>query len=51
MNNDNYWKIGIFDPDRINLNPMNSKPYSSEYKNLSKFWSNLPAYKMGKQIS
>lgn len=50
MNGDNYWKIGIFDPDGINSNPLNSKPYSSEYKSLAKFWSNLPAYKMGKQI-
>jgi HrpA-like RNA helicase len=50
MNKDNYWKIGIFDPEGKNTNPLNSKPYSSEFKNLSKFWSNLPAYKMGKQI-
>jgi len=45
-----YWKTGIFDPDGINPNPLNSKPYSSQYKSLSKFWSNLPAYKMGKHI-
>jgi HrpA-like RNA helicase len=46
---DNY-NIGIFDPDGKNLNPLNSKPYSNEYKNLAKFWSGLPAYQMGKQI-
>jgi len=45
-----YWKIGIFDPEGINLNPLNSEPYTPEYKALSKFWSNLPAYGMGKQI-
>ena len=50
-NNDkNNWNIGFFDPDGINLNPLNSKPYSSQFKNLAKFWSSLPAYKMGKQI-
>lgn len=50
MNKDNYWKTGIFDPDGINQNPLNLKPYSTQYKNLGKFWSNLPAYKMAKQI-
>jgi HrpA-like RNA helicase len=48
--NDNKFNIGIFDPDGINLNPLNSLEYSSEFKNLAKFWSNLPAYKMAKQI-
>jgi len=42
--------IGIFDPEGINPNPLNSQPYTSEYKTLSKFWSSLPAYGMGKQI-
>ena len=46
---DNY-NIGIFDPEGKNLNPLNGEPYSDEYRNLAKFWSNLPAYKMGKQI-
>lgn len=48
--NNNYWKTGIFDPEGINPNPLNSLQYSSQYKTLGKFWSNLPAYKMAKQI-
>ncbi len=48
-NKDNY-NIGIFDPEGKNLNPLNGEPYSDQYKNLSKMWSNLPAYKMAKQI-
>lgn len=50
LNKKNYWKIGIFDPDGKNLNPLNLRPYSNEYKILGKFWSNLPAYQMSKQI-
>lgn len=51
INNDKIqWNIGIFDPDGNNLNPLNSLPYSAQFKNLAKFWSELPAYKMGKQI-
>ena len=45
-----YWNIGIFDPEGINPNPLNSQPYSSQYKILGKFWSELPAYKMARQI-
>lgn len=45
-----YWNIGIFDPEGINLNPLNSHSYSDEYKILGKFWSKLPAYIMAKQI-
>ena len=48
--NVNNWEIGIFDPEGINQNPLNSQPYTPEYKTLSKFWSRLPAYGMGKQI-
>ena len=44
------WDIGIFDYNAINLNPLNSTSYSDQYKNLAKFWSNLPAYSKGKQI-
>jgi HrpA-like RNA helicase len=44
------YTIGIFDPEGINLNPLNGLKYSPTYKNLAKFWSGLPAYKMGKQI-
>ena len=50
LENKNYWKIGIFDPKGKNKNPFNSQPYSSQYKTLGKFWSNLPAYKMAKEI-
>lgn len=50
INDENYWKIGIFDPEGTNPNPLNGLEYSSQYKNLAKFWSNLPAYGMGKQI-
>ncbi len=48
--NTNYWKIGIFDPKGINPNPLNNQSYSNEYKVLAKFWSELPAYKISKQI-
>jgi len=44
------WNEGIFDPNGINLNPLNNTEYSIDYKNLAKFWSNLPAYFLGKQI-
>jgi HrpA-like RNA helicase len=36
---------GILDPKGENINPLNDKPYSDEYKTLSKLWSNYPAYK------
>lgn len=44
------YDIGIFDPKGKNLNPLNNKPYSDTYKVLSKFWSNLPAYTMAKNV-
>ena len=50
-NDKNFWNTGIFDPDGINPNPLNDKPYSNSYKNLAKFWSNLPTYKQAKQIT
>lgn len=50
-NNNDFWNIGIFDPEGINLNPFNKKPYSDSYKNLAKFWSNLPTYKQAKEIT
>jgi pre-mRNA-splicing factor ATP-dependent RNA helicase DHX15/PRP43 len=48
----NNYKIGIFDPKGINNNPLtlNNNQYSDTYKELAKFWSNLPAYEMGKKI-
>jgi len=36
--------IGILDPDGINNNPLNDKPYSDTYKKLAKVWSKFPAY-------
>lgn len=42
--------IGIFDPKGNNKNPLNDKPYSDEYKILSKMWSNLPGYEYGKKF-
>lgn len=47
MSNNN---IGIFDPKGKNDNPLNNKPYSDEYKLLSKMWSNLPAYEKRDEI-
>ena len=44
-NIDSNMRIGVLDPEGINPNPLNSQPYSINYKNLSKFWSGLPAYK------
>jgi pre-mRNA-splicing factor ATP-dependent RNA helicase DHX15/PRP43 len=35
---------GILDPSGLNLNPLNSKPYSSKYKELAELWSKYPAY-------
>ena len=42
--------VGIFDPEGKNINPLNNKPYSKIYKNLSKFWANLPSYEKAKSI-
>jgi len=44
------YDIGIFDPLGKNPNPFNNNSYSDTYKNLAKFWSNLPAYKMAKDV-
>ena len=46
----NKFDIGIFDPEGTNPNPLNSLKYSTQFKNLAKFWSKLPAYQMGKTI-
>ena len=48
-NKDNY-DTGIFDPEGKYDNPLNGEPYSDEYKLLAKMWSNLPGYKMAKQV-
>jgi HrpA-like RNA helicase len=50
MNKEENHKIGIFDPNGDNLNPLNNKVYSESYKNLAKFWSNLPAYNMAHDV-
>jgi pre-mRNA-splicing factor ATP-dependent RNA helicase DHX15/PRP43 len=55
-NNDNNeikkieFKKGIFDTTGKYINPLNDKPFTDTYKNLAKFWSNLPAYKNAKDI-
>lgn len=41
---------GILDPEGSNLNPLNDKPYSDNYKTLAKKWSKLPAYKHTEKI-
>lgn len=43
-------KIGILDPDGINLNPLNNQPYSDQYKIVAKKWRALPAYKHSNTI-
>lgn len=43
-------KIGIMDPEGKNLNPLNNKEYSEKYKNLSKLWSNYPAFDAAKTV-
>lgn len=43
-------KLGILDPEGININPLNNKPYSDNYKSLAKKWSNLPIYKKVNEI-
>jgi pre-mRNA-splicing factor ATP-dependent RNA helicase DHX15/PRP43 len=45
------YTIGIFDPEGKNPNPFNNQPYSDTYKNLAKFWSNLPAYSAAKDLA
>jgi HrpA-like RNA helicase len=45
-----YDNIGILDPNGKNVNPLNNEPYSDEYKNIAKIWSNFPAYELRSQI-
>ena len=45
------YTIGIFDPEGKKPNPFNNEPYSDSYKNLAKFWSNLPAYGAAKDLA
>ncbi len=37
-------RVGIYDYEGKNKNPLNGKEYSEQYKQLTKFWSKLPAY-------
>jgi hypothetical protein len=41
---------GIFDPNGININPLNGKPYSDTYKEYAKKWSKFPAYEKADDI-
>lgn len=43
--------IGIFDPRGVNINPLNEKTYTSDYYELSKFWSVLPAYEFANKVT
>lgn len=47
MTNEN---IGILDPSGKYNNPLTDKPYSETYRNMSKMWTDLPAYENAKQI-
>jgi pre-mRNA-splicing factor ATP-dependent RNA helicase DHX15/PRP43 len=42
--------IGILDPQGINKNPLTNLDYTTNFKELAKKWSSLPAYKNAKQI-
>ncbi|ARF11650.1 HrpA-like RNA helicase [Klosneuvirus KNV1] len=42
--------IGILDPEGKENNPLTDKPYSDKYRELVKFWSNLPVYSRAKEI-
>lgn len=46
MNNN----IGILDPEGINLNPLNGKPYSDKYKKLAEKWKTFPVYQKAREI-
>ena len=43
-------KIGILDPDGINLNPLNGQPFSDKYKEIANKWRNYPAYEKADEI-
>ena len=40
----------ILNPEGTGINPLNGKKYSENYKELAKFWSNLPGYKSVREI-
>jgi len=43
-------KIGILDPDGININPLTNKAYSDDYIRYAKKWRKLPAYEKASEI-
>jgi pre-mRNA-splicing factor ATP-dependent RNA helicase DHX15/PRP43 len=43
-------KIGILDPEGLNLNPLTYQPYSQAYKDLAKIWSTYPTYKKANEV-
>jgi HrpA-like RNA helicase len=43
-------KIGIFDVEGINPNPLTDEIYSDNYKSLAKIWSKYPAYLKADEI-
>lgn len=43
-------KIGILDPNGINLNPLTKTEYTDNYKKLGKIWSKFPAYQNPEEI-
>ena len=40
----------ILNPDGRGINPLNNELYTPEYKELAKFWSNLPGYKSIREV-
>lgn len=42
--------IGILDTTGKHVNPLTNLPYSDKYKELAKFWSNLPVYTRATEI-
>ena len=43
-------KIGILDPAGKNINPLNDKPYSDEYRKLGSIWSGYPSYEKAPEV-
>ena len=43
-------KIGILDPQGLQLNPLTETPYSDTYRDLAKTWSTYPTYLKAKEI-
>lgn len=43
-------KIGILDPQGLQLNPLNDTPYSDTYRELAKTWSTYPTHLKAKEI-